>query len=271
MSALVSTLDELVAGIDDDATLAVPKDFSGVAMAATRALIGRGVRNLHVVGVPVCGLQVDILVGAGAVRTVETSAVTLGEYGPAPRFTAAVRAGWIQVLDATCPAIHGALQAAEKGLPFIPIRGLIGSDVLAHRRDWRVIDNPFQPGDKMVALPAIRPDVALFHAPLADRHGNVWIGRNRELMTVAHASATTLVTVEEIVDRSLLDDPVLAAATIPDLYVTRIAAAPRGAAPLALAGRYPADAEWLARYAQAAKTAEGFRAFLDEWLASATA
>jgi len=270
MGTLISTLDELVAGIGDGARLAVPKDFSGVAMAATRALLRRGVKNLHVVGVPVCGLQVDILIGAGAVRTIETSAVTLGEYGPAPRFTAAVRAGSIRVLDATCPAIHGGLQAAEKGLPFIPIRGLIGSDVLTQRHDWRVIDNPFQPGDKVVALPAIRPDVALFHAPLADRHGNVWIGRNRELMTVAHASAATLVTVEEIVDRKLLDDPVLAPATIPDLYVTRIAAAPRGAAPLALAGRYAADAEALAQYAQAAKTEEGFRAFLGEWLASNT-
>ncbi|MGB8433511.1 MAG: CoA synthetase, partial [Burkholderiales bacterium] len=79
----MSTLDELVAGIGDGAMLAVPKDFSGVAMAATRALLRRGVRNLHIVGVPVCGLQVDILVGAGAVRTVETSAVTLGEHGAA--------------------------------------------------------------------------------------------------------------------------------------------------------------------------------------------
>jgi glutaconate CoA-transferase subunit A len=270
MSQMVSTLDELVADIGDGAMLAVPKDFSGVAMAATRALLKRGVKDLHVVGIPVCGIQVDILIGAGAVRTLETSAVTLGEHGAEPRFTAAVREGSIQVLDATCPAIHGALQAAEKGLPFIPIRGLIGSDVLAHRRDWRVIDNPFQPGDSIVALPAIRPDVALFHAPLADRHGNVWIGRNRELVTVAHASAATLVTVEEIVDRNLLDDPVLAAATIPDLYVTKIAAAPRGAAPLALAGRYPADAETLARYAQAARTEEGFRAFLDEWLATSS-
>jgi len=266
---MVSTLDELVAGIGDGTMLAVPKDFSGVAMAATRALLRRGVKDLHIVGVPVCGIQVDILIGAGAVRTLETSAVTLGEHGAAPRFTAAVREGAIRLLDATCPAIHGALQAAEKGLPFIPIRGLIGSDVLTHRRDWRVIDNPFQAGDQIVALPAIRPDVALFHAPLADRHGNVWVGRNRELVTVAHASAATLVTVEEIVDRNLLDDPVLAAATIPDLYVTKVAAAPRGAAPLALAGRYPADAETLARYAQAAKTEEGFRAFLAEWLTTA--
>jgi len=271
MSALVSTLDELVAGIGDGALLAVPKDHSGVAMAATGALLRRGARDLHVVGVPVCGIQVDILIGAGAVRTVETSAVTLGEYGAAPRFTAAVRAGTVRVLDATCPAIHGALQAAEKGLPFIPIRGLIGSDVLAHRHDWRVIDNPFQPGDRIVALPAIRPDVALFHAPLADRQGNVWIGRNRELVTVAHAAAATLVTVEEIVDRSLLDDPALAAATIPDLYVTKVALAPRGAAPLALAGRYPGDAEALARYAQMAKTEDGFRSFLDEWLATIAA
>lgn len=268
MGLLVRTLDALVEGIDAGARLAVPKDYSGVAMAATRALLRRAPRGLHVVGVPTCGLQVDILIGAGAVATVETSAVTLGEYGPAPRFGAAVREGTLRVLDATCPAIHNALLAAEKGLPFIPIRGVLGSDLLAHRADWRVVENPFAAGDPVVVLPAIRPDFALFHAPLADRQGNVWIGRKRELMTLAHASAATLVTVEEVTEASLLDDPVRSPATIPELYVTRIARAPRGAAPLALTGSYAADGAALERYAQMARTAEGFAAFLDEWMAA---
>ena len=50
--------------------------------------------------------------------------------------------------DATCPALHAALQASEKGVPFMPLRGLIGSDILKYRDDWKVIDSPFGDNDK---------------------------------------------------------------------------------------------------------------------------
>jgi glutaconate CoA-transferase subunit A len=265
-SAVVSSLETLAASIPDGALLAVPKDSSGVAMAATRELARRGVRGLHLVCVPVGGLQADILIGAGAIATIETSAVTLGEFGSAPRFVAAVRAGTIRVLDATCPAIYAALQAGEKGIPFMPLRGLIGTDLLVHRPDWKVIDNPFIGKDPIVALPGIRPDVALFHAPLADRHGNVFVGARHELMLMAHAARQTLVTVEEITDHDLLDDPQRAAGVLPAIYVTRVAAANRGAWPLAFWDLYPDDDAALANYVAAAGTAAGFAQFLDSWL-----
>ena len=70
----------------------------------------------------------------------------------------------------------------------MPLRGLIGSDILKYRDDWKVIDSPFGDDDQIVLLPAIKPDVALIHAPMADRFGNVWIGRQRELATMAHAA-----------------------------------------------------------------------------------
>src|SRR5206468_465519 len=161
--------------------------------------------------------------------TVETSAVTLGEFGSAPRFAAALQEKQVRVIDATCPAIHAALQAAQKGIPFIPLRGLIGTDVLANHPDWKVIDNPFQAGDPIDLLSAIRPDIALFHAPLADRNGNVFIGRWRELLTLAHAARRTLVTVEEISERDLMEDPELSPGVIPALYITSIAQARHGA------------------------------------------
>jgi glutaconate CoA-transferase subunit A len=173
----------------------------------------------------------------------------------------------VQILDATCPAIHAGLQAGMKGLPFIPLRGLLGSDILAHRPDWKVVDNPFVAGDPVVVLPAIRPDVALFHAPRADRRGNVFVGRSRDLVTIAQASRASLVTVEEIVDDDLLEDAERAAGVIPALYVDRIAVAHRGAWPLALPGRYAADGAALGRYAQAARTREGFNAWATAWLA----
>ena len=187
MPVVTRTLDEALAPIGDGAMLAVPREGSGAAMAATRALIRRGVKNLHLVALPTSTLQADLLIGAGAIATLETSAVSLGEFGPAPRFTDAIVNGRIRMLDATCPALHAAFQAAEKGVPFMPLRGLIGSDVLKHRPDWKTIDNPFDDDDPIVLLPAIKPDITLFHAPMADRNGNVWIGRQRELVTMAHA------------------------------------------------------------------------------------
>jgi glutaconate CoA-transferase subunit A len=190
----------------------------------------------------------------------------MGEFGSAPRFVSAVREGRLRILDATCPAIYAALQAGQKGIPFIPLRGLIGSDVLANRPDWKVIDNPFQAGDPIVVLPAIRPDVALFHAPLADRYGNVFIGRARELLTMAHAARETLVTVEEFTDRDLMDDPDRSPGVLPALYVTRIAQAVRGAWPLRLGDEYGMDEPALARYVAAAQTEAGFQRFLSEWL-----
>ena len=264
--AQIRTLDAALEPVADGIMLAVPREQSGVAMEATRALIRRGVKNLHLVALPTSTLQADLLIGTSAIATLETSAVSLGELGPAPRFTAAIKAGTIAMKDATCPAIYAALQASEKGIPFMPLRGLLGSDLLKHRPEWRVIDNPFGNDDPIVLLPAIKPDVALFHAAMADQLGNVWIGRQRDLATLAHAAAKTIATVERIVDGNLLDDPTLAAGTLPGFYVEAVAVAPRGAWPLPLPDHYAADVAHLADYARLAATAEGFSKYLDTFV-----
>ncbi len=263
---IAATLDEALGAIADGIVLAVPREVAGAPMEATRALIRRGVKRLHLVALPTSSLQADLLIGAGAVETLETSAVSLGELGPAPRFTAAMRAGAIRMLEATCPALHAAFQAAEKGVPFMPLRGIIGSDILNCRPDWRVIDNPFADGDPIVLLPAIKPDVALIHAPLADRAGNVWIGRQRELATMAHAARKTVATVEKIVDGDLLANPVLAAGVLPGFYIESIAVAPNGCWPLGLPDTYAADLGHLAEYARLAATEEGFARYLEQYV-----
>lgn len=257
------SLTDLVANIENGVKLAIPTSRSGIAMAATRALIDRGVHDLHLVAIPTAGIQADMLIGAGAVATVESAGITLDEFGQAGRFGAAVKAGQVRLMDSTCPAIVSGLQAGEKGVPFFPMRGLIGSDLLANRPDYRVIDNPMADGgDPIVLLPAIVPDVALFHAAKADRHGNVWIGKMRELMTMAHAAKMTLVTVEEVVDFDLMADELHAAATIPEMFISGIAVAQNGAWPLGLDGCYEADADALATYAAASRSDQGFADYL---------
>src|SRR5271155_1071765 len=101
MATIARTFDEALESITDGCMLAVPRESSGVPMAATRALIRRGVRRLHLVALPTSSLQADLLIGAGCVETLETSAVSLGEFGPAPRFTAAILAGALRVRNAT--------------------------------------------------------------------------------------------------------------------------------------------------------------------------
>jgi glutaconate CoA-transferase subunit A len=261
--AEVLSVDDLAAAVPDGALLAYPPDYSFVPMALTRALIRRGARHLRILAVPIGGMGIDMLIGAGCVAEVEAGAISLGEAGPAPCFTRAVRSGAVRMRDSTCPAVHSALQAAEKGVPFMPLRGLIGSDVLAARDDWKVVDDPFDPqGGPIALLPAIQPDIAVFHSPLADRRGNVWVGRRRELVTMAHAAKRTLVTVERVQDADLLADEATAGGTLPDIYVTAVAEAVDGAWPVGLPGYRPRDDAAVAAYADAAASESGFSEYL---------
>ena len=257
------SLEALAAEVPDGAMLALPPDNSLPSVALAKALIRRGVRNLRLVGVPVSGFATDILIGAGCVTSVQTSAVSLGEAGFAPRFSAALRAGSIKVIDATCPAIHTMLQAAEKGVPFMPLRGLIGSDILANRPDWKVVPNPFAVDgeDPIVLLPALNPDFVCFHALMADEEGNVWVGRRRECATIAHASKRALVTVERVVPGNFLEDERLASGAINATYISGIAIAERGARPVALLDEYGFDGAYVSEYARMARSEEGFAAW----------
>jgi len=236
-------------------------------MEAVRGLIRKKSRNLRLLGVPVLGLSADLLIGAGCVAEVHSSAVSLGEAGLAPRFSEAVEKGDIRIIDYTCPAIHTALQATEKGVPFMPLRGVIGSDLVSKHRDWQVLQNPFSDAkDPLLHVAAIVPDVALFHARWGDEAGNVWVGRRRELATLAHAARNTYVTVEELRRGDMLEDELLAPGVISSAYISGVAQAPRGAWPLGVADVYAIDDAHLAAYAKAARTREGFERYLDEFV-----
>jgi glutaconate CoA-transferase, subunit A len=259
--------EQLASLIPDGALLALPPDYSLPAMAVVRALILQNKKNLRLLGVPVLGMCADLLIGAGCVAEVESSAVSLGEAGLAPRFTEAVEKGEIVVRDATCPAVHTALQASEKGVPFMPLRGVLGSDLIKNRPDWQVAQNPFSGGkDPILFVAAISPDIALFHARWADEAGNVWVGRRRELATIAHAAKQTLVTYEELKPGDMLEDEILAPGVISATYVSAVAPAKRGAWPLGIPGVYDIDDAHLANYAKAARTREGFQKYLEEFV-----
>ncbi|HET7410331.1 MAG TPA: CoA transferase [Paracoccaceae bacterium] len=266
-------VEEIAAAVPDGALLGVPADYSGVPMAVTRALIARGARDLRLYCLPLTTMQGDMLIGASCVAEIEAAAVTMGEYGLAPCFSRAFEAGALAMRDSTCPALHTQLQAVEKGVPFMPLRGLIGSDIARFRPEWRTVQNPFsdQP-DEIALLPARPLDVTVFHAPYADRQGNIYIGRRRELATLAHASREVFVTVEKIVDTDLFETEATAAGALPAFNITALAVAENGAWPVGLQDIYPPDSDELRRYVSMARTEAAFAEYLaGQGLAARTA
>jgi glutaconate CoA-transferase, subunit A len=264
---LAALPEDLARRIPDGALLALPPDYSMPAMAVVRALIVQKRKNLRLLGVPVLGMCADLLIGAGCVCEVHSSAVSLGEAGLAPRFSEAVEENLVKVVDATCPAVHTALQATEKGVPYMPLRGVLGSDLVNNRPDWQVAQNPFaKEEDPILLVPALAPDIALFHARWADEAGNVWVGRRRELATIAHAARQTLVSYEELKPGDMLEDEILAPGVISATYIAAVAPAKRGAWPLGIAGVYDIDDAHLAHYAKEAKTRAGFERYLDQFV-----
>ena len=263
------TVNDIAKEVKDNCLIGIPADYSGVPMSVTIEIIKNKIKGLRLYCLPLTTIQGDMLIGAGCVDEIETAAVTLGEYGQAPRFQDAIENSKIKIKDSTCPALHAQLQATEKSVPFMPLRGILGSDLYENRNDWSVINNPMNSNtndEKIVILPAVQLDILIFHASKADVNGNVQIGRRRELATLAHASKKVYVTVEEIVDEDFFDCELKAAATLPSLYIDGISLSKNGAWPCGLTDYYDIDSNEMSKYAKSAKYQETFDEYMRNFI-----
>ncbi|MBM3340865.1 MAG: hypothetical protein FJY56_01940 [Betaproteobacteria bacterium] len=148
------------------------------------------------------------------------------------------------------------------GVPYVPIVGLVGTDLLARRDDMVIAADPFDGKTKSVVAKALRPDVAVFHAQTADRYGNVSCGYEAEVVILAEASRHVIVTAEKIVDR--LTDKEAKGAFIPTIHVDMVVHAPFGAHPAGCAGLYAPDAIAMREYVKASQDDATFAAYLRE-------
>jgi len=252
-------LAEAAEFIPDGATLGVGRL---PPMALVRQLVRRGARDLDLVSAPTGGLAEDLLIAAGAVRSIHTSGVDLAEFGLAPNFGRAVEEGAVRVIDSSCPALLMALQAGASGVSFSPVPGLFGSDLLKVRADWRTLDDPFGDGGQVVVVPAVAPEYAALHALRADPAGSVVTTIEFDDRLLAQASRRVVVTVEEVfadATASLRPDEQL----IPSAYLDLVVLAPGGSAPIGCFGRYPDDRDAILAYLTAAHDASAMRVWLD--------
>ena len=146
------------------------------------------------------------------------------------------------------------------GVPYVPVIGLVGTDLLKRRDDMVLAADPFDGKTISVVAKAMRPDVAVFHVAKADRHGNVSCGYPVEAVILAEASRHVIVTAEEIVDR--LPEKEAIGTFIPSILVDAVVHAPFGAHPAGLTGHYTPDKAHLRHYVAASRDDASFAQYL---------
>ncbi len=182
------------------------------------------------------GIDVDVLVADRRVRSIRHIAVQRGTLGPPPAFTQALGDGRLEIRDETTVTLGAALRASMAGVPFLPLMDTGAKIQVDGRSDRATICCPFS-GERVVAVPALRPDVAVVHAHAGDRAGNLWIqgplGLDAEFVFAANY---TIATVEKVVDG--IEG---AGRRISGAHVDAIVELPRGAFPSACLPSYRWD------------------------------
>jgi glutaconate CoA-transferase subunit A len=250
-------------------------------MLLAREIVRQGIGDLHLV-VHSHGQALDLLVGAGVVGRLEVAYAGTGRFAPTcPCFRRAAESGSLEIEDYSNFQMSLRFLAGSLGLPFIPCRSGLDTDLVRRvgfsaetRRSPGVAPrklieakDPFgSAGGKVLLLPALHPDVALVHAQTVGDDGTVRIkGLTFADVEQARSADAVVVSCEEIVlAHRLRQDP--HQNVLPPFLVDAVVLAPHGAHPTACHGFYDYDPRHLRRYAEAARSVEGFRDYLREWV-----
>jgi len=233
-------------------------------MPVVREIIRNNVRDLTLTSVLTGGYVADLLIGAGCVSTVQFPQLVMDEFGLAPSFSRAAKAGGLKTIESICPALLLGLQAGACGIPFTPVIGLLNSDYMKIRPDVKVMKDPYT-GNDYAVVPAIVPDVAVIHAYMGDRTGAVVTDSFRNDRLLAMAAKKTIAVVEELVE----PDRVLAGkygVYVSGFHVDAVVVAKRGAHPSGCRGAYDLDRAHMAEYVTAAKEEGSFTAYVEKYV-----
>jgi len=239
------------------------------AMAAAHEIVRQGPRGLTIYG---CNLSIsmDLLVGAGLVRRCESGTGNLERFGTTFCWRRGIEQGTLEVEDYSHLAMVSRFLAGEMGVPFMPVKSLLGSDILTYasgsgQKKFEVIDNPWNRGEPVVLVPAVTPDVSIIHVQKADPLGNVIMeGFATHEPEMVRASHHTIVTCEELVDTDeIRRDPERTTIAYP--HVSAVVPQPWGAYPTSVYRYYDYDGEEITRYQAAARAGgDEYRRYLDE-------
>ncbi len=267
MKRVLTGLEE-AAGLVNDGDLVTfgGATFSRAPMEFVRELVRRGKKGLNLVDREPA-MDFDLLIGAGCVAKVRSGMLAFEVFGMAPNFRKKSETGEIVTKEGACQPIIAGFRAAAMGLPSIPIKGMLGSDLLTISEvigSQKQIQDPFT-GETMIAVRAIEPDVAILHAQKADEFGNVRIeGPFYEDVIKAKAAKKVVVTVEEVIANSEIRK-MPEATTIPHFIVDAVVETPKGAYPCSCFNYYDSDYDHIKEYLRAAAK-DQFEQYLETYV-----
>ena len=262
MSELLSLHDAVAALVRPGDTVALEGFTHLIPFAAGHEVIRQGIGELTLIRMTP-DLLYDQMIGCGLAKRLVFSWGGNPGVGSLHRLRDAVERGWprpIELEEHSHSAMAHAYAAGAANMPAAFFRGYVGSDLAAVNPNVRFIDCPFT-GERLAAIPAHRPDVAIVHAQKADREGNVLlegiVGVQKEAVLAARRS---LVTVEEIVDTLPRRSP--NAVVLPSWTVTAIAVAPGGAKPSYAHGYYARDNAFYVEWDAISRDRGAFQAWI---------
>ena len=228
--------------------------------AAVHEIVRQGKKGLEIVKTA-GAYDVDLLCAAASVAAVSAGFVGYETpFGMAPAYRKAVETGVVEAREHDCATVIAGLRAAIQGVPFMPVAGLMGSD-LPVARGFQALVDPYT-GAHVYVVPSLTPDIALIHVQEADTAGNGRIvGTRFEDVLMAQAARRVILTAERIVDGTTFTD-VPETVAIPSFLVDAVAEAPGGAWPFSCTPNYGYDSEYLAAWVNVAKDVEAARAFI---------
>ncbi|MCD6073209.1 MAG: CoA transferase subunit, partial [Rhodospirillales bacterium] len=172
----------------------------------------------------------------------------------------------IKIHDHSNFSLGMALLAGGYGMPYVPLRSLLGSDILKSNPGFKTAKNPFAPGEPVVLAPPLKPDVAIFCVQRADESGNshYW-GSSGVMQEAAFAAERVILIADEIVDAKVIaSDP--SRCLIPGFRVTAVCHVSGGCHPAPLTGRWKRDNDFFNDYHARSRDPDGFKAWLTEWI-----
>lgn len=269
MSKVMPLRDAVSRHVRDGAVVAMGTGLeSCIPFAAGHEIIRQGRRDLTLVG-PISDILFDQLIGAGCVARVIAAWVGNVGAGIAYNFRRAVEERVprpLTIEDHSNMTVALALEAAARGVPFLPSRTALGSDILRGHERLREMTCPFT-GERLLGVGALDLDLAILHVPRCDRDGNAHLWGNLGVtVEAARAARHVVLTCEELVDEAVIrSDP--NRTLIPGFLVAAVSVVPYGSHPSPTQGYVNRDDRFYDEYHAETRTRDGFLGWLDRMVA----
>jgi len=266
----LTTLAEAVASVPSGSHVALSGfPITRCAMAFVREVIRQGIKGLTV-SQCVGAMDGDMLVGAGAVERLIYGGGSLDRFGRLNCVNRGIEDGSLQAEEYSSLSVAFRYLAGSLGLPFMPIRSLVGSDLMRRIREHTGSDvadivDPFT-GDNWLVLKPLLPDVSVLVVHAADAEGNAWImGPRWDNVEQAKAGKRTIIIAERVVPTEVIRRHA-ERTVIPGLLVSHVVELPFAAHPTSVFREYDYDAGEIEKYVQATSTPAAFEAYLNEYV-----